>query len=101
MTPSQEWHRLSVAAALQQLTVDPDQGLAPDEVQRRLAQFGPNELIEKGGKHPLRILWEQISSTMVLILIAAAVVSGFLGKVTETAAIAALSIWMASAGDWR
>ncbi len=101
MTPSQEWHRLSVAAALQQLTVDPDQGLAPDEVQRRLTQFGPNELIEKGGKHPLRILWEQISSTMVLILIAAAVVSGLLGKVTETAAIAAIVILFALLGFFQ
>ena len=101
MTPSQEWHRLSTAAALQTLTVDPDQGLAPDEVQRRLAQFGPNELIEKGGKHPLRILWEQISSTMVLILIAAAVVSGFLGKVTETAAIAAIVILFALLGFFQ
>jgi len=100
-TPSQEWHRLSVAAALQSLTVDPDQGLSPDEVQRRLAQFGPNELIEKGGKHPLRILWEQISSTMVLILIAAAVVSGLLGKVTETAAIAAIVILFALLGFFQ
>lgn len=101
MTPSQEWHRLSVAAALQALTVDPDQGLTPDEARRRLAQFGPNELIEKGGKHPLRILWEQISSTMVLILIAAAVVSGFLGKVTETAAIAAIVILFALLGFFQ
>ena len=101
MTPSQEWHRLSVAAALQALTVDPDQGLSPDEARRRLTQFGPNELEEKGGKHPLRILWEQISSTMVLILIAAAVVSGFLGKVTETAAIAAIVILFALLGFFQ
>jgi len=101
MTPSQEWHRLSTAAALQSLTVDPAQGLSAEEARRRLTQFGPNELEEKGGKHPLRILWEQISSTMVLILIAAAVVSGFLGKVTETAAIAAIVILFALLGFFQ
>jgi Ca2+-transporting ATPase len=36
------------------------------------------------------LLWAQFTNTMVLILMAAAIVSGFLGKTTETAAIAAI-----------
>ncbi|MCL4869597.1 MAG: cation-translocating P-type ATPase [Anaerolineae bacterium] len=96
-----EWHRLTVAAALQQLAVDPESGLSPEEVKQRQAQFGPNELEEKGGKPAWRILWEQISSTMVLILIAAAIISGFLGKVTETAAIAAIVVLFALLGFFQ
>jgi len=46
------------------------------EVQQRQAQYGPNELIERGGRTLLVILWEQLTATMVLILIAAAIVAG-------------------------
>ncbi len=77
---------------MRELNVDPDRGLSDDEAARRREQVGPNELIERGGKHPLRILWQQFTSTMVLILIVAAVVSGLLGKATETIAIAAIVV---------
>ncbi|MBN1967312.1 MAG: HAD-IC family P-type ATPase, partial [Anaerolineae bacterium] len=75
-----------------------DRGLDPAEAATRLAQVGPNELEERGGKHPLAILWEQFTSTMVLILIAAAVVSGFLGKPLETIAISAIVVLFAVLG---
>ncbi|HNM36178.1 MAG TPA: cation-translocating P-type ATPase, partial [Anaerolineales bacterium] len=48
---------------------------------------GANELIERGGRTPWQILWEQITATMVLILIAAAVVAGVLGDTKNTIAI--------------
>jgi Ca2+-transporting ATPase len=73
-------------------------GLSETEAQARLAQYGPNELVERGGKSPLKILWQQFTSTMVLILIAAAVISGLLGKVTETIAIAAIVVLFALLG---
>ena len=86
------WHTQTVEAVLRELNVDTSLGLSDDEVARRREQYGSNELIERGGKHPLRILWQQFTSTMVLILIVAAVVSGLLGKTTETVAIAAIVI---------
>lgn len=92
------WHTQTVEAVLDELHTDPVSGLNEAEVSRRTAQYGPNELIERGGKHPLKILWQQFTSTMVLILIAAAVVSGLLGKVTETIAIAAIVILFALLG---
>lgn len=101
MNHSNLWHTQSVSDVLQQWQVDPASGLPPAELSRRLAHYGPNELIDKGGKHPLRILWEQISSTMVLILITAAVASAFLGKVTETAAIAAIVLLFTALGFFQ
>ncbi len=92
------WYIRPVEDALHALAVDVTQGLTDDEAARRLAQTGPNELADRGGKHPLRILWEQFSSVMVLILIAAAVVSAFLGKPLETAAISAIVILFAVLG---
>ena len=86
------FHTLSVTETVDALKSSSAQGLSEAEVQKRQQQFGPNELIEKGGKHPLRLLWEQVSSVMVLILIAAAVVSALLGQVTEAVAIGAIVV---------
>jgi magnesium-transporting ATPase (P-type) len=44
-------------------------GLNQAEVAQRLEGYGPNELVEHGAKGPLRILWEQLSAVMVLILL--------------------------------
>jgi Ca2+-transporting ATPase len=92
------WHTQTVEQVLKELNTDPVAGLTEAEISQRTAQYGPNELIERGGKHPLKILWQQFTSTMVLILIAAAVISGLLGKVTETVAIAAIVILFALLG---
>ncbi|MFO7679449.1 MAG: cation-translocating P-type ATPase [Chloroflexota bacterium] len=85
------WHTKTVTETLDALNSSVE-GLAEAEVQQRQQQFGLNELIEKGGKHPLRLLWEQVSSTMVLILIVAVVASALLGKATEAAAIGAIVV---------
>jgi Ca2+-transporting ATPase len=92
------WHKATVTEVTQALEVDLDNGLNDDEIAHRQAQYGLNELQEGSGVSPLRLLWAQFTNTMVLILIAAAVVSGFLGKVTETAAIAAIVILFALLG---
>ncbi|MCB8969114.1 MAG: cation-translocating P-type ATPase [Ardenticatenaceae bacterium] len=89
---TQHWHTQPAAAVLQHLKSSAEDGLTTAEAAQRLAQYGVNELIDKGGKHPLRLLWEQISSTMVLILIVATAVSAFLGKATEAAAIGAIVV---------
>lgn len=92
------WHSLTVPEVIAALDADLNSGLNDDEAARRRNQYGLNELEEQGGISPLRLLWLQLTNTMVLILIAAAVVSGFLGKVTETAAIAAIVILFALLG---
>ncbi len=88
----EQWHLLSTEEVIKKQNSDIQNGLTDVEGSQRLAQYGPNELLEKGGKSPVHILWEQFTSTMVLILVAAAVISGFLGKTTETIAIAAIVI---------
>jgi P-type Ca2+ transporter type 2C len=95
------WYTLTKETVISELSTRPETGLSELEAQKRLIQFGPNELIERGGKQPLKILWEQFTSTMVLILIVAAVISGLLGKVTETVAIAAIVILFALLGFFQ
>lgn len=97
----QSWHTVTTAGLAQTLRVNPDTGLDETEAAVRRQQYGPNELQERGGVSPARLLLAQFSNTMVMILIAAAVVSGFLGKVTETAAIAAIVILFALLGFFQ
>jgi Ca2+-transporting ATPase len=78
------------ADVLRALGTDAGRGLARSEAARRLDEFGPNELVDRGGKGPWSILLEQFTSIMVAILIVAAVVSGALGDYEDAVAIAVI-----------
>ncbi|MEZ5398085.1 MAG: cation-translocating P-type ATPase [Bryobacteraceae bacterium] len=85
-------HSIPVEEALSRIGVDPATGLSSSEAVARLAAHGPNEIRSAGARSPWALLAGQFSSTVVLILIAAAAVSGFLGEYVECFAIAALVI---------
>ncbi len=95
---------MAPAEVLQHLGVAPLQGLSAVEVAERLRQYGPNVLQGQGGRSPLGILWEQFTSTMSLILSAAAVVSGVAGSFEDAATILAIVVLFALLGfvqDYR
>jgi len=89
------WHTRQVTEVLNELNTDADNGLNNAEASNRLKKYGTNELIERTRKKPLIILLEQFTSTLVVILIIAAIISGFLGKPTETFAILAIVLLFA------
>ena len=92
------WHLQAIEASLEEFQTRPETGLSQAEADARLMQHGSNELVEKGGRTPLKIFWEQITATMVLILIAAAVAAGFLGDLKNAIAISAIVILYAFLG---
>ncbi len=96
-----DWYRQEIGDVLAELDTEPAQGISEGQAAERLARYGPNAIEGRGGKHPAKILLEQFTSTMVLILIAAAVVSAFLGKPTETIAIAAIVVLFALLGFFQ
>ncbi|MDY6877288.1 MAG: cation-translocating P-type ATPase [Chloroflexota bacterium] len=93
-----DWYRLETADVLAHLEADPERGLSQAEAQRRLAEHGPNELIERGLKSPWHILWEQLTAVMVVILIIAAIVSAVLGDYKDAVAILAIVVLNAVLG---
>ncbi len=98
------WHTLSETDVLQDLGVDSDQGLSAVEVGDRLHKTGPNELVETNQRSPWRIVWEQLSGAMVLLLFGAAVVSLVLHEVTDAIAIVTIIVLNAILGfvqDYR
>ncbi len=86
------WHQLQAEEALQRLEVEAGPGLSAAEVQARRTKYGTNELVESGLKHPLRILWEQFTEAMVVVLLAAAIVSALISDLKDAVAILAIVI---------
>ena len=82
-----DWYKLEPTDVLQKLETNQALGLSGATVATRLATYGPNELIERGAKSRWRILWEQLTATMVVILIIAAAVSAALGDYKDAIAI--------------
>lgn len=79
-------------------------GLNNATVQQRLEEHGKNLLEAKGKKTLLGILWKQLTDFMILILIAAAVISGVVGDLTDTIVILAIVVINAIVGliqEWR
>ncbi|HYF31717.1 MAG TPA: cation-translocating P-type ATPase [Chitinophagaceae bacterium] len=77
------WHSLDIQQVFQQ-TNSSEKGLSASAAAERLQEHGPNELVEKAKKSPLIIFLGQFKDFMILVLIAAAVVSGFVGDISDT-----------------
>ena len=92
------WHTSEVAEVLQTLGTDPGSGLGEEEAARRLEELGPNELEDRGTRSPWAILWEQFTSTMIVILIVAALASALLGDYEDSIAIAVIVVLNAALG---
>jgi len=81
------WHLLSSSDVAQQLTVDPQMGLSADEVTRRLSTYGMNAIQEHRVRSPWRMLLDQFTDFMILVLIGAAIISGLIGEPPDAIAI--------------
>src|SRR5688572_30416537 len=88
MTP---WHQLSAEAALERLQTS-RRGLTQVESQRRLLAHGPNVLAEGRRRTPLGMFVGQFADFMILVLLIAAAISGLIGELEDTIAIAAIVV---------
>ena len=97
-------HLLSADAVAQHLHVLTDAGLAADDADVRLLQHGPNALPETAPRSWLQRAADQFRDFMILVLLAAAVLSGFIGDVADTVAILVIVLLNAAIGmvqEWR
>jgi Ca2+-transporting ATPase len=98
-----DWHRLDPDEVRARLDAPPG-GLAQEEAARRLAEHGPNELVESGRRTPLAMLLDQFRDFMIGVLIVAALVSGLIGEAVDTIAIVVIVVLNAVLGfvqEWR
>jgi Ca2+-transporting ATPase len=69
----------SIEDILQQAGADLHSGLSMETAEERLAEYGPNRLESTKLKSPYIIFFEQFKSSMVLILLVAAIISAVIG----------------------
>jgi len=75
-----------------------EDGLSEEEAQERLEEFGPNELRKEKGKSPWSIFFEQFKDFLILLLLAATLVSLLIGEVFDAAAIMTIVVMSAFLG---
>ena len=80
-----KWYQLSVEQAFEALEAG-DRGLTSSEAKARLGKYGYNELKFKKRGTLIRFLL-QFHSPLIYVLLAAALVTGFLGHLIDTAVI--------------
>lgn len=92
------YYRESKEEVLKQLGANEQQGLTSKAAQEKLAQVGPNALVEGKKKSVVEVFLEQFKDLMVIILIVAAVTSAFTGNLESTAVIIVVLILNAILG---
>ena len=78
-----DWHALHIDKVFE-LTGSSPRGISSGEALERLKEYGPNSLIEKKKKSPWVIFLHQFKDFMIIVLMAAAIISGFIGDITDT-----------------
>lgn len=80
------WHRLDKAEIFELLGTRP-LGLTTSDAEGKLLQYGPNELKEGKRRTIAGMLLAQFKDVMIIILLAAAIISGIIGDLTDTIVI--------------
>ena len=95
---AQAWHAEPVHAVLEKLATQHEHGLSTEEASGRLERYGYNELRGRPPTPFWRLVVDQLKNFVVMLLIAASVISFALGDRIEAAAIIAIVILNAIIG---
>jgi Ca2+-transporting ATPase len=95
------WWLQSEQEVIRNLNTDSHQGLSKSEAQKRLQEFGPNQLLEQQKVSALHLFFDQFSSFIVWILIVAATIAGVLREWIDALAIITIVILNALLGFFQ
>ena len=73
-----KWHVLGRQEVVSQLDSHEEKGLEGKEAAKRLKHLGPNQLVSAPKEPPWVMFLNQFKDFMVLVLLAATIISGFL-----------------------
>lgn len=84
--PGTPWHTQPLEQLLSRLEASTE-GLSTEEAERRLQQQGDNQIDAARQRSLLAMLLDQFRDFMILVLLVAAAISGFIGEPQDTIAI--------------
>jgi len=87
----QDWYQRSGDEVLATWGSSRGRGLERAEITCRQEQYS-NELVASRGIHPLTMFFKQFTDTMVMVLLAATVISGIIGAMSDAITIMAIVI---------
>lgn len=95
---ARDWHARPADRVVAELRSDATHGLTTGAAASRSAQYGPNEIREGKPRSRLAMLLAQFSDFMILLLIGAGILSGFIGDIEDTIVILAIVVLNAVVG---
>jgi len=94
---SKEWHAMKTEELMATLKAS-KKGLSAEEVERRLQEFGPNELVERKRVTAFQIFLGQFKDIFVIMLLIAIAISIGIGEIVDASTIAAIVVLNAIVG---
>ncbi len=91
------WYQSSTEEILSELSTSP-KGLTQEKANQLLKENGPNILTEKKKRTHIMMFLDQFRDFMIIVLIIAALISGFIGEFSDTIAILVIVILNAVIG---
>lgn len=88
----QKWHTIPNDIVLKMFNVTKENGLSSKAVEKQQQQFGLNQLKQTAVISPFSMLLNQFKDFMVLVLLAATLISGLLGEYTDAITIITIVI---------
>lgn len=98
---SKIWYQLNAEETSKELKTSLENGINKEQAEERLQKYGPNELIRKEGPSFIEMFISQFKDFLILILIAASILSIIVGEVTDSIVIIAIVIINSALGVFQ
>ena len=92
------WFSKEINEVIQEVATDSLNGLTSDEAKQRLERNGANKLASKKSKTLFSRFLAQVNDAMIYILLAAAIISGIMGEISDTLVILVVILINATIG---
>ncbi|MFN3283942.1 MAG: cation-translocating P-type ATPase, partial [Pseudothermotoga sp.] len=75
-----DFYRMKAEEVCTDMQVDPAKGLSSQEARKRFEKYGPNEIVQKKRRTIWQMFFSQFTDFLIIILLAAAVISILVGE---------------------
>lgn len=87
-----ECYNMKTSEVLCKFQTDAENGLSSNEARKRLENLGLNRIQDRKSANPLKMFLSQFTDFMVLVLLAATMISGLLGEYADAVTIMAIVV---------